>query len=128
MTHTPTLESATLFKGNGSVLVRFQFDGEVPRSDTFLIGLWGHSANGKTTRQFGLKFLDGERIAYFVFDHNAIKQTNWDDHVPTVDPNQVLVPYPSEHFDALGEGAELTAYVNVAGVDTQRSVPVEIVG
>jgi hypothetical protein len=128
MTDILRLEAVTVFRGNGSVLVRYQFDRFVLRDGTLLFGIHGASADGSALRQFGLKYLDDEQIAYFVFDHVTARQTNWIDHIPTVEPTQVLAPYPSEHFDALGEQARFRGYLNVDGTDVQSDVPVEVIG
>ena len=124
---TPKLTAATLFKGTGSLLMKYEFDGPVPLSDTFLVGTFGRSADGNTIRQYGIKFLDGAEIAYFVFDHNAAKQTNLQDITPTIEDNLILAPYSDDHFKELGEGATFDAYVNARGHDTQTEFPVTVV-
>lgn len=126
MTDSPAFKRVTLFRGNGSVLVRFQFTEDTHPAGTFLFGLWGHSADGEVVRQFGVKFLDGERVAYFVFDHNAVRQDN-ESSVPTESPREVLVPWSSQPFDELGESPRITAYLTIDGVDVVTDRPVEVI-
>jgi hypothetical protein len=122
-----TLTAVTVFEGNGSVLVRYDLSGPVPQDETFLIGVHGKSKGGEVLRQFGIKFLDGESIGYFVFDHNAAKQENFDYIAATEDPHQILTPYPAGPFGELGDAPRLRGYLNYAGVDQQTDVSVEIV-
>ena len=115
-----------MFRGNGSVLTRFQFTDDTHPAGNFLFGLWGRSADGQIVRQFGVKFLDGERVAYFVFDHNAVRQDN-EDTVPTESQREVLVPWSSEPFDELGPDPRITAYLTIDGVDVVSDHPIDIV-
>lgn len=123
----PTLTAVTIFEGSGSVLVKYELSGPVPEEDTFLVGIHGKSRGGEVLRQFGIKFLDGDRAAYFVFDHNIAKQENFDYIHATEDADQILTPYPSSHFAELGDNPELRGYLNYAGIDRQTDVHVEVV-
>ena len=123
---TPTLMTATAFKGTGSVLVKFDFDGPVPRTGTFLVGIFGARDNPYLQLQFGLKLLDGEQIAYFINDTHH--QVNFEGEVPIIDPTTIAVPYPLSRFDELGPGATYRAYVNYEGRDFQTDVPVQFEG
>lgn len=97
------------------------------QSDTFLIGVHGASQDGQTFRQLGIKFLDGECIATFAFDHNAARQENFD-YVPSgEDPRGIHTPYPSAPLDALGTSPKLRRYLNYAGNDIQTDVEVQII-
>lgn len=127
-TPVPTLTAVTVFEGNGSVLVKYELSGPVPQEETFLVGIHGKSQDGKTLRQFGIKFLDGERAAYFVFDHNAAKQENFDYIRATEDEHQILTPYPAAHFSELGDSPDLRGYLNFGGTDRQTDVRVDVVG
>lgn len=124
---SPTLTDITIFEGNGSVLIKYGLSGDIPTDKTFLIGIHGESRNGEVSRQFGIKFLDGERIAYFVFDHSLAKQENFDYIPATEDASQIITPYPSDHFLALGEDPKLRGYLNQDGIDRQTDVPVQVV-
>jgi hypothetical protein len=123
----PTLEAVTLFEGNGSILVRYELNSPVPQRETFLIGVHGRSQDGQILRQFGIKFLDGKSNGYFVFDHNAAKQDNFDHIAATKNPLEILTPYPASTYYALGDAPQLRGYLNYAGVDQQADVRVEIV-
>jgi hypothetical protein len=126
-THVPTLTSVTVFEGNGSVLVQYELSGPVPQEETFLVGIHGKSKDGEILRQFGIKFLDGERAAYFVFDHNAAKQENFEYIQATEDDTQILTPYPAVHFSELGNSPDLRGYLNFGGMDRQTDVRVDVV-
>ena len=123
----PTLSAVTVFEGNGSALVRYDLSGPVPADEVFVVGVHGKSKDGEVLRQFGIKFLDGESTGYFAFDHNAVKQENFDYIAATEDPCQILTPYPSGPFGELGDMPQLRGYLNYAGVDQQTDVPVEVV-
>jgi hypothetical protein len=127
-TLVPTLTAVTVFEGNGSVLVKYELSGPVPQEDTFLVGIHGKSQDGGIFRQFGIKFLDGERAAYFVFDHNKAKQENFDYIRATEDDHQILTPYPAAHFSELGDTPDLRGYLNFGGTDRQTDVRVDVVG
>jgi hypothetical protein len=126
-TPVPTLTAVTVFEGNGSVLVKYELSGPVPQEETFLMGIHGKSKDGEVLRQFGIKFLDGDRAAYFVFDHNAAKQENFDYIPATEDGSQILTPYPAGPFAELGDAPELRGYLTYAGVDQQTDVRVDVV-
>jgi hypothetical protein len=125
-TPVPTLSAVSVFEGNGSVLVKYELSGPIPQDDTFLVGIHGASRNGEVLRQFGVKFLNGESIAYFVFDHNASKQENFDYIQATEDAHQILTPYPAGPFAALGDDPKLRGYLNYAGADRQSDVEVQV--
>lgn len=109
------------------MLVKYALSGPIPPADTFLVGVHGTSRNGEVIRQFGIKFLDGESIAYFVFDHNAGKQENFDYIQATEDGHQILTPYPAGPFAELGAEPTLRGYLSYAGVDEQTGVEVQII-
>jgi hypothetical protein len=123
----PTLTAVTVFEGNGSVLVRYEMSGPVPQESTFMVGIHGKSQDGKLVRQFGIKFLEGERAAYFVFDHNAVNQENFDYIRATEDDHQILTPYPAVHFSELGRNPDLRGYLNFDGTDRQTDVRVDVI-
>ncbi|MFF1385732.1 hypothetical protein ACFVWT_19445 [Arthrobacter sp. NPDC058288] len=126
-TSVPSLTSVSLYPGNGSFIVKYELSGPVPQSDTFLIGIHGVSRDERTIRQLGVKFLDGECIANFVFDHNAARQENFD-YVPVGDdPRVIHTPLPSEPLDDLGASPKLRGYLNYGGVDHQTDVKVQII-
>lgn len=120
----PKLTSVRLNKGNGSFLIRYDLDGPIPGVDTFLVGVNATSRDGKTFRQFGVKFLDGEPLTVFVFDHNATKQQKFD-YVQALDDERIIItPYESTPYDELGNDPILRAYVNYAGDDVATDIPV----
>jgi hypothetical protein len=126
-TTVPSLTSVSLYPGNGSVIVKYELSGPVPQSDTFLIGIHGASRDDRIIRQLGVKFLDGKCIANFVFDHNAVRQENFD-YVPVGDDARVIhTPLPSEPLDELGVSPKLRGYLNYGGVDRQTDVKVQII-
>jgi hypothetical protein len=126
-TPAPTLSAVTIFEGNGSVLVKYELSGPIPANETLLVGVNAASMDGEVLRQFGIKFLNGESIAYFVFDHNAVKQENFDYIKATEDAHQILTPYPAGPFSDLGENPKLRGYLNYAGIDQQTDVAVDVV-
>lgn len=126
-TSVPSLTAVSLYPGSGSFIVKYELSGPMPQSDTFLIGIHGTGQDGQTIRQLGIKFLDGECIANFVFDHNAARQENFD-YVPVGgDPRVIHAPYPAAPLDALGTSPKLRGYLNYAGNDVQTNVEVEII-
>ena len=127
-TSVPSLTTVSLYPGSGSFIVKYELSGPVPQSDTFLIGIHGASQNGQAIRQLGIKFLDGECIANFVFDHNAARQENFE-YVPVGDdPRVIHTPLPSAHLNDLGTSPKLRGYLNYAGADRQKDVAVQIIG
>lgn len=50
----------------------------VPKSGTALYSVSPYDAAGETGGQFGVKFQNGEQIAFFVFDFGSAAQTNLD--------------------------------------------------
>lgn len=121
----PKLTSVSLNKGNGSFLIRYDLDAPIPRTDTFLVGVHAASQDGNTSRQFGVKFLDGQPLGIFVFDHNAAKQDNFD-YVQALDDERIIItPYESTPFDELGPNPVLRGYVNYAGDDVATDIPVQ---
>jgi hypothetical protein len=126
-TSLPSLTAVSLYPGNGSIIVKYELSGPVPRSDRFLVGVHGASQDGRVIRQLGINFLDGECIANFVFDHNAVRQENFD-YVPVGDdPRVIHTPYPSAPLAALGTSPKLRGYLNYAGNDIQTDVEVQII-
>lgn len=123
----PSLNAVFLYPGNGSFIVKYELSGPVPSLDTFLIGIHGASQDGQTIRQFGIKFLDGECIANFAFDHNAARQENFDYMPLGDDPRIIHTPLPSTPLDALGQSPMLRGYLNYAGSDRQTDVEVQII-
>ena len=123
----PTLSSVILDEGNGSFSVRYDLDGPIPRTDAFLIGINASSQDGKVTRQFGIKFLDGQPIGFFVFDHNAEKQQNFE-YVQAIEDEKVIItPYEIASYSQLGDHPILRAYVNYAGADLATEIPVKVI-
>jgi hypothetical protein len=127
-TSVPSLTAVSLYPGNGSFIVKYELSGPVPQSDTFLVGIHGASQDGQVIRQLGIKFLDGECIANFAFDHNSARQENFD-YVPVGDdPRVIHTLLPSAPLDALGTSPKLRGYLNYAGGDRQTDVKVRFVG
>lgn len=126
-TSVPSLTSVSLYPGNGSFIVKYELSGPVPQSDTFLIGIHGVSQDGQTIRQLGIKFLDGDCIANFVFDHNAARQANLE-YVPIGDdPRVIQTTYPSAPFDALGTSPKLRGYLTYASEDRQTDIQIHVI-
>ncbi|MET4001709.1 hypothetical protein ABIB48_000407 [Arthrobacter sp. UYCu511] len=126
-TSVPLLTSVSLYPGNGSFIVKYELSGPVPQLDTFLIGIHGVSQDGQTIRQLGTKFLDGDCIANFVFDHNAARQENVD-YVPVGhDPRVIHTSFPSAPLEALGTSQKLRGYLNYTGEDRQADIEVHII-
>ncbi|MUK01631.1 hypothetical protein GM708_06630 [Vibrio cholerae] len=124
----PQLTTITVFEGDGSVLVRYDLDSSVPPTNTFLVGFYAVSADGKVRKQFGIKFLDAQAIALFVFDNDARpQQENFDYVAATNDPNVIMTPYPTKFWDALGEEPQLRGFLNHDGEDRQTDVVVKVV-
>ncbi|SKB71315.1 hypothetical protein SAMN05660916_02250 [Arthrobacter sp. 31Cvi3.1E] len=126
-TPAPLLTAVSLFEGNGSFVVKYELDGPIPQTDTFLVGLHGVSQDGAVVRQIGTKFLDGACIANFIFDHNAASQENFEYVPATDDAHLIFASYPMGPLEALGETPKFRGYLNFAGSDHQNDVPVEIV-
>ncbi|TDT30890.1 hypothetical protein [Naumannella halotolerans] len=116
---TPRLRDVALITANDSLMIRFQFDNLDISAGTLLFGVFASSQDGTRSFQYGIKYLDAERIAYFVFDHASPNQQNWRDIEPTRSQTEVLAPFPVAEFDQLGPNPSLLAYVNVDGRDTQ---------
>lgn len=126
--NVPQLTGITVSEGNGSVLVRYDLDGPIPQTSTFLVGFYAASADGKIRKQFGIKFLDGKVSALFVFDNDATpSQENFDYVVEHDDPNMIMTPYPATFWDALGKEPQLRGFSNYDGNDRQTDLAVEVV-
>jgi hypothetical protein len=90
----------------------------VPSSGTALYSATIFDKTGEYGVQLGIKYLDGEQIAYFVFSEDAVEQSNLDGEA-TVDGDTVSGGFPTEYLGALADAspASWSAAINVEGND-----------
>jgi hypothetical protein len=97
----------------------FTFTGQpVPPSGTALYSATIFDKTGEYGVQLGVKYLDGEQIAYFIFSEDTVEQTNLDGEA-TVDGDTVSGSFPADHLGALADAgpASWSAAINVDGND-----------
>lgn len=90
----------------------------VPPRGTALYSATVFDKSGEYGAQLGVKYLDGEQIAYFIFSEDLVKQTNLNGEA-TVDGDTVSGSFPSDHLGALADAgpASWSAAINVEGND-----------
>lgn len=67
-----------------------------------------------------MKYLDGQQVAHFVFDHVEANQVNLDDGETSTDGTKTTAKFPISAIDSLGESFNWTAAFNLAGNDVDE--------
>ena len=90
----------------------------VPASGTALYSATIFDKTGEYGVQLGVKYLDGEQIAYFIFSMDTYKQTNLDG-AATLSGDTVSATFPADHLGQLADAgpASWSAAFNVDGTD-----------
>lgn len=113
-------------KGKADVALEYTDDGfdltfsgqPVPPTGTALYSATVFDKTGEYGAQLGMKFLDGEQIAYFVFDFTTVEQANLDGDV-IVNGDVVSGSFPADRLGQLADAgpASWSAAFNVEGND-----------
>lgn len=103
------------YAGN-AVRVTWTYSGDLPAAGTVLFSLTGANQAGTVVKQLGYKTLDGQQIAYFVFDSSS-KQLNLAGFPDTSVPGEISAVMPSAAVDALGQNWHWSSSLNVNGHD-----------
>jgi hypothetical protein len=96
--------------------VTFKLADSFPETGTFTVLLSVTNTDGSASRQLGAKWLDGELIAYFVFDSAEAQQQNLDGQ-PVVDGKVVTALFPWDAVSDLGAVWNWSATTTVEGED-----------
>jgi hypothetical protein len=81
-----------------------------------LYSIFAGSAGDGLGYQLGVKFLDGQPIAHFVFDHVHARQSNLAGDV-TVEGATLTATFPAEEVPRLGASFDWSATLNIEGED-----------
>lgn len=98
------------------LVVTFTTTTNPPSSGTTFWSLLVASSSGDKAGQLGVKFLDGQQIAHFVFDSGTAQQTNLEDQA-TVAGKTITARFPYAVVDSYGPGWTWRAATSVNGDD-----------
>jgi hypothetical protein len=115
---SPTLAAATVNRRLSDVALTWTVDGETPRSGTWLLSTTLTGGADGPIHQFGVKFLDGDLIASFVFDHVAAQQYNFAQVTPQRVGDRWSATFPTADLDIAASG-RWRANLTVDGADTE---------
>lgn len=110
------LRTVKLSQAGDQLLVTWTTSTAPPQQGTVLWSVNVSSADGSTSRQLGLKILDGSVIGHFVFDNGTAQQDNVSS--AAMPGRSSTADFPLSAVSDLGAGAKWRAGVNVAGDDS----------
>lgn len=110
------LTMVALSQTGDSLSARFVMAAVPPRSGTVLWAIAASSEDGDKARQLGVKFLDGQQVAHFVFDSGSAQQENLSGRV-SLQGATLTAEFPLSAVEDLGEPWNWQATVNVEGDD-----------
>ncbi len=90
-----------------------------PAVGTVLWSVTAFDLPGDQGLQLGVKHLDGEQIAYFVFDHDDAQQQNLPG-TASVNGSVLTAAFPHDALQALGQRWKWHAVMTVEGNDVDR--------
>jgi hypothetical protein len=102
-----------------SLTAAFATKSPVTSTDTVLYSIDAWNKDGSQGYQLGVKYLNGQQIAYFVFDQVAGKQVNLDG-MAKIDGSTVTAKFPIRETEALGDSFKWSATLSVEGDDVDR--------
>lgn len=120
----PTLLSVRVSREAQMFVVRYELSGMIPAEKTFLVGVYVSAGNRLHTR-LGVKFLNGELLGSFAFDHVEVKQENFSAAEVIVDGPVITSRVPYRHIDAWELAEQGKPFVNYDGNDLPHNVSVE---
>jgi hypothetical protein len=98
-------------------MVKFKLTARPPRVGIVLYSVTASSMKGDRVRQLGVKYLDGQQIAYFVFDPGGEPlQRNLAGNASRAD-SLLTAAFPYDAIAALGETWEWSGSTTVEGRD-----------
>lgn len=106
--------SVRLDRTTDDLRVTYQLADGLPRNGAAGIFLSVSSSDGSAARQAGVKWLDGDQIAYFVYDFE--KQKNLPGEVVTKG-NKIIATFPLSEFAPLGDLWKWSATTSIEGED-----------
>jgi hypothetical protein len=109
------IKSITLRRNSEQLMVQFKLTARPPRTGTVLYSILASSPKGDKALQLGVKYLDGQQIAYFVFDGEGPQQ-----NLPgnaSREGSLLTATFPYEAVAALGETWRWSGNTNVEGRD-----------
>ena len=112
--HLADLTSVRLDRTAEDLRITYQLADGLPRNGTAGIFLSVSSSDGSAVRQAGVKWLDGDQIAYFVYDFE--QQKNLPGEVVTKG-NKIIAAFPLSEFAPLGEIWKWSATTSLEGED-----------
>jgi hypothetical protein len=123
-----TMKASCALKGQRKADVTLEYTDEgfdltftgqpVPPSGTALYSATIFDKTGEYGVQLGVKYLDGEQIAYFIFSEDMVEQTNLDGEA-TVNGDSVSGSFPAGSLGSLADAgpASWSAVINIEGND-----------
>lgn len=109
------IRSITLRRASEQLLVQFKLTARPLSAGTVLYSILASSPNGDRALQLGVKYLDGQQIAYFVFDGEGPQQ-----NLPgnaSRDGSLLTAAFPYDAVTVLGETWKWSGNTNVEGRD-----------
>jgi hypothetical protein len=101
---------------NDSLAVDITLAASLPITESALVVVWVASADGESSRQLGMKWVDGELAAFFVFDSSVATQENLDG-APALKGGRIQATFPWSAVGDLGAGWTWRVVTNVDGKD-----------
>jgi hypothetical protein len=96
-------------------MVEFKLTAQPPRRGTVLYSVTSSSMRGDRVRQLGVKYLNGQQIAYFVFDGEGPQQNLAGS--ASRDGSRLTAAFPYDALSSLGERWSWSGNTNVEGRD-----------
>jgi hypothetical protein len=111
-----TLTAATLKRREKAVTLTWTVAGDMPTLGTWLLSTTLVGGENGPVHQFGVKFLDGNFIAAFIFDHVKAYQHNFIEVSPTRVGDKWTAVFPVVEAEVASSG-RWTATPNLDGDD-----------
>lgn len=113
---SPDLTAATVTRRDKTVTLTWTVSGDMPTRATWLLSTKLVGGEDGPIHQFGVKFLDENLIAAFVFDHVKAYQYNFPQVSPTRVGHKWTAVFPVTDVDIATSG-RWTATLNLDGED-----------
>jgi hypothetical protein len=110
------LTGVTLKRDGDKLAVTVNTTHPIPTSGSALFAVSAWSEDGETGYQLGVKYVDGQQIAHFVFNPTTASQANLNGDVNTTG-NTTTATFPLSELDSLGESFRWSAVYTIEGND-----------
>jgi hypothetical protein len=112
------LTAAAVDRRGDAVTLTWSVVGDVPTRGTWLLSTTLVGGKDGPVHQFGVKFLDENLIAAFIYDHVTSSQQDFPDVSPARRGEEWAAVFPIVDIDIAGEG-RWTATLTVDGTDSR---------